>query len=94
MTQHAEAEKFLTKQELAERLGGRSERTLANWRSKRIGPPFVRAGGTILYRLSSFEAWLVSQERSCGGVAVQSHIAAPSAKHQASKPRAAKRGRG
>lgn len=94
MTQQAEPEQFMTKTELAERLGGRSERTLANWRAKRIGPPFVRAGRTILYRRASFEAWLISNERSCGGVAVQSAPALPSAKPQADRVATAKRARG
>jgi aromatic ring-cleaving dioxygenase len=94
MTQQGEPEQFLSKAELAERLGGRSERTLANWRAKRIGPPFVRAGRTILYRRSSFEAWLIANERSCGGVGLELVPAAPSAKPQAPKPRAAKRARG
>lgn len=28
-----------------------SERTLERWRWQRIGPPFIKAGGRVLYRL-------------------------------------------
>ncbi len=49
---------FLTEQELAE-LTGYSTRTLANWRSKRIGPHFVRLPGKPpLYPREQALAWL------------------------------------
>lgn len=40
---------------------GVSPRTLANWRTQRIGPAFVRAGrvhSRTLYRLDDLKAWL------------------------------------
>lgn len=36
-----------------------SEGTLANWRSQGGGPPFLKVGGRVGYRLSDVEAWLV-----------------------------------
>ena len=52
---------FLTEKELAE-LTGRSPRTLANWRSKRIGPTFVRLPGKPpLYPRDQVLAWLEQQ---------------------------------
>lgn len=39
-----------------------SERTLADWRHKGIGPPYVRVGPRqVRYRPSDLEAWLKSQ---------------------------------
>ncbi len=35
-------------------------RTLANWRSKRYGPPFIRVGGSIRYREEDVLAFLES----------------------------------
>lgn len=40
---------------------GVSPRTLANWRTQRIGPAFVRVGrvhSRTLYRLDDLKAWL------------------------------------
>jgi hypothetical protein len=34
--------------------------TLANFRVKRLGPPFVKHGSIILYPVQAFEAWLAS----------------------------------
>jgi hypothetical protein len=34
--------------------------TLASWRSRRLGPPFIRVGKTILYSHREFEAWLAA----------------------------------
>lgn len=48
---------LLTTEELAEILHT-SWRTLARWRSERIGPPYVRAGHRILYRRSDVDEWL------------------------------------
>lgn len=49
---------FLTPQQLSERWEERiSARTLANWRSAGIGPPFVKIGGAIVYRRCDVEAW-------------------------------------
>lgn len=50
--------KFLTPAELSARWDGRiTVRTLANWRSIQSGPPFVKIGGAILYRISDVEEY-------------------------------------
>jgi DNA-binding transcriptional MerR regulator len=49
---------FLTPSELVERYNGKvTVRTLANWRSAGISPPFTKVGGRILYRVSDIEEW-------------------------------------
>jgi hypothetical protein len=49
---------FLTPSELVDRYNGKvTIRTLANWRSAGISPPFTKVGGRILYRLEEIEAW-------------------------------------
>lgn len=49
---------FLTPAQLSDRWGNRiGPRTLANWRSQGNGPPFVKIGGAIAYRLADVEAW-------------------------------------
>ncbi len=35
-----------------------SPRTMIRWRELRKGPPFVRAGRRVLYRISDIDAWL------------------------------------
>jgi hypothetical protein len=42
--------------------------TLANWRVKDIGPPYVKHGGIILYPTEDFERWLAQGLRSPGTV--------------------------
>jgi hypothetical protein len=37
-------------------------RTLARWRTQRIGPPRVTVGRTILYRREAVLEWLASRE--------------------------------
>jgi len=45
---------FLTVDELISRWGSVVTRgTLANWRSKRVGPPFVKLRARVLYPLAS-----------------------------------------
>ena len=40
----------------------KSEKTLRNWRSLGIGPPYYKpVGGGILYRWPEVEKWLTSQ---------------------------------
>ena len=34
-----------------------SPRTLERWRWERIGPPFLKIGGRVVYRLSDIEAF-------------------------------------
>lgn len=49
---------FLTPCELVIRYNGKvTVRTLANWRSAGISPPFTKVGGRILYRVSDIEEW-------------------------------------
>jgi len=41
-----------------------TEKTLANWRSRRVGPPFVKiSGGTVRYSRKAVAEWLVAQQR-------------------------------
>lgn len=50
--------RYLTQDEVAERYRGLiSIRTLANWRSMRIGPRFTKIGKTVLYEESELDAW-------------------------------------
>lgn len=39
-------------------LGGLATRTLANWRSQRRGPRFIRVGRLIRYRIEDLQAFL------------------------------------
>ena len=57
---------FLTKEELAAELR-RNPRTLDRWVVLGIGPPRTRVGRTVLYRRSSVEKWLSTQEHHHGG---------------------------
>jgi hypothetical protein len=52
---------FLTKDELAAELG-RNARTLDRWEVLGIGPPRTFIGRKILYRRTSVQKWLASQE--------------------------------
>lgn len=39
-----------------------SPKTLANWRSRRVGPNFIRLqGGVVRYQASEVDAWLEEQ---------------------------------
>lgn len=40
-----------------------TEKTLMNWRSCGQGPPFVKVGSSVLYRLASVDRWLDGQEK-------------------------------
>lgn len=50
----------LTTREAAEVLGMHPG-TLANWRSRRIGPPWLKLGKSIRYRRCELEAWCQHQ---------------------------------
>lgn len=39
-----------------------STRTLQDWRSKGIGPKWIKTGKVVRYRSSDIAAWLKSQE--------------------------------
>ena len=39
------------------------EKTLAEWRSRRKGPTYIKLGRHVRYRRSDVELWLTTQER-------------------------------
>lgn len=50
--------RFLTPQEVAARYEGKiTVRTLANWRSAGVSPPFTKVGGRILYPMEALVEW-------------------------------------
>ena len=58
----------LTTAELAAELK-RTAHTLERWRRQRIGPPWIRLQGRVLYDRHQVEAWISSQQ--VGGAAPQ-----------------------
>ncbi len=49
---------YLTPEEVVARYMGKvTVRTLANWRSMGISPPFTKVGGRILYNLEQLIEW-------------------------------------
>ena len=49
---------FFTPDELSERYGFKiTTRTLANWRSAGVSPPFTKIGGRILYPAKQLFEW-------------------------------------
>lgn len=57
---------YLTPAEVVLRFKGRiTVRTLANWRSAGISPPFTKLNGRILYPLDELERW--EQSRTVSG---------------------------
>lgn len=54
---------YCTPTELAERLAV-SRGTLANWRVRGSGPPFIRVGRRIRYRREAVDEWLARREFS------------------------------
>lgn len=49
---------FFSPEELAARYGNKiTIRTLANWRSYGVSPPFTKIGGRILYPVSDVLEW-------------------------------------
>jgi hypothetical protein len=52
-------DRFLSPADL-ETLIGIPRKTLANWRSDRVGPPYYRFGGRIRYREADVLLWLAS----------------------------------
>lgn len=50
--------RYLTQEEVADRYRGLvSVRTLANWRSMRIGPKYTKIGKTVLYEENALDEW-------------------------------------
>jgi hypothetical protein len=41
-----------------------SQRTLERWRWTRTGPPYLKVGGRVLYRLADIEAWEAAHVRN------------------------------
>jgi hypothetical protein len=56
------AKQFLNEDEVCALLHV-TPRTLENWYGKRLGPPRVKIGRTVLYRVASLMSWLVVHER-------------------------------
>lgn len=54
-----------TAKQLAEYLGLDTQ-TLANWRWKRQGPPWVKLAGTIRYEWPEIEKWVAEQTHRPG----------------------------
>lgn len=49
---------YLTLDEVIERYRNQiSEGTLRNWRSKRIGPSFIKIGKAVLYPVDELDRW-------------------------------------
>lgn len=46
---------------VAERLGVHPG-TLANWRTRGVGPKYIRCVGGVRYRVADVDAWLAQQE--------------------------------
>jgi Helix-turn-helix domain len=55
-------ETLYTEAEVAERYRRKPE-TVRDWRKRRKGPDFIKAGGTVLYPESALEAWEKSRRR-------------------------------
>ena len=56
---------FLTPPQLLQRWNHTvSAATLATWRSRGCGPPFVKIGGKVLYRVTDIETWENKNTRS------------------------------
>jgi len=50
---------YLPESEMAEQLG-KTQRTLARWRSLNVGPPFTRNGRKIEYSVAGARSWLAA----------------------------------
>lgn len=56
---------YLRREDLARELK-KSVRTLDRWETRRMGPPRVVVGRTILYSIETVRAWLQSREQRRG----------------------------
>lgn len=43
-----------------------SERTLERWRWLEQGPPYLKIGGRVVYRLDQIETYEAAQAKNCG----------------------------
>lgn len=59
-------DEWISRQELGAQLGV-SVDTLARWETRRIGPPCVRIGRRVIYRVQAVREWLVRQEARTAG---------------------------
>lgn len=59
-------DEWISRQELGVQLGV-SVDTLARWETRRIGPPCVRIGRRVIYRVQAVREWLVRQEARTAG---------------------------
>jgi predicted DNA-binding transcriptional regulator AlpA len=57
-----EPEELVSSEKAAEALGVKTQ-TLANWRSEKQGPRYVKVGRLVYYRRPDISAWLASQIR-------------------------------
>ena len=57
------ATRHLTQTDLASRWRI-SERTLERWRWRKLGPPYLKVGGRVVYRLSDVLAYEAGQRRA------------------------------
>jgi hypothetical protein len=50
----------------AQRIGGDNckPKTLENWRSLGIGPPFYKIGSRVVYDAAELDAWLATRKRT------------------------------
>lgn len=62
MSNQSVAVKYLNAEQLSNRWAGAvAVGTLANWRSRKIGPPFVKFRSKVLYPIADLEAWEAEQ---------------------------------
>lgn len=57
---------YVPRDKLAAQIG-KSVKTLVRWENDGKGPPVTRIGRDVVYRVSSVEKWLQSQERAAKG---------------------------
>lgn len=56
---------LLTEEETADLLG-KTRPSLADWRFRGLGPPYVKLGRKVRYRVQSLELWIEAQEKTAG----------------------------
>jgi hypothetical protein len=49
-------------EDVVAKMFGKSRRTIEFWRVKGIGPPFVKIGRTVCYRLEAIDEWMRGRE--------------------------------
>lgn len=54
-------DRMLRPSEVTERIPVIPEKTLANWRSRGEGPPYLKIGGRIYYPESDLDEWLADR---------------------------------